>query len=68
MTTKNYEKIKNEIKHELMQEFVFPILRNMKDSEGEYKEKFVKEVLKAAKEKPKYVYNPKTFLRQIGHK
>ncbi len=68
MTTKNYEKIKNEIKHELMQEFVFPILRNMKDSEGEYKEKFVKEVLRAAKEKPKYVYNPKTFLRQIGHK
>ena len=68
MTTKNYEKIKNEIKHELMQEFVFPILRNMKDSEGEYKEKFVKEVLKAAKEKPKYVYSPKTFLRKIGYK
>ena len=68
MTIKNYEKIKNEIKHELIQEFVFPILRNMKDSEGEYKEKFVKEVLRAAKEKPKYVYNPKTFLRQIGYK
>lgn len=68
MTTKNYEKIKKEIKQELMQEFVFPILRNMKDSEGEYKESFVKEVLKAAKEKPKYVYNSKTFLRQIGHK
>jgi len=68
MTTKNYEKIKQEIKHELMEEFVFPILKNMKDSEGEYKEAFVKEVLKAAKEKPKYVFNPKTFLRQIGHK
>ena len=68
MTTKNYEKIKNEIKYELMQEFLFPILKNMKDSEGEYNPKFVKEVLKAAKEKPEYVYNPKTFLRQIGHK
>jgi len=68
MTTKNYEKIKNEIKHELMQEFVFPILRNMKDSEGEYREEFVTSVLKAAREKPKYVYNSKTFLRQISHK
>lgn len=66
MTIKTYEKIKREIKHELIQEFVFPVLRNIKDAEGEYKEKFVKEVLKAAQEKPKYVYNPKTFLRQIG--
>lgn len=68
MTTKHYEKIKEEIKQELIEEFIFPILRNVKDAEGEYKEKFVKEVLKAAKEKPKYVYNPKTFLRQIGYK
>ena len=51
-----------------MQEFVFPILKNMKDPEGEYNPKFVKEILKAAKEKPKYLYNPKTFLSQIGHK
>jgi len=68
MTTKAYEKIKREIKHELIEEFVFPILRNVEDSEGEYKEEFVKEVLKAAQEKPRYVYNPKTFLRQIGHR
>lgn len=68
MTTKTYEKIKREIKQELIKEFVFPILRNVKDGEGEYKEAFVKEVLRAAKEKPKYVYSPKTFLRQIGHK
>lgn len=68
MTIQSYEKIKKEIKQELLKEFVFPILRNMKDAEGEYKEKFIKEVLKASKEKPKYVYNPKTFLRQIGYK
>lgn len=68
MTTKTYEKIKKEIKRELIKEFVFPILRDMKDAEGKYKEKFVKEVLKAAKEKPKYIYDPKTFLRQIGYK
>ena len=68
MTTQNYEKIKKEIKQELIKEFVFPILRNMKDSEGEYKEEFIRDVLRATKEKPKYVYNPKTFLRQIGHK
>jgi hypothetical protein len=66
MTTKTYEKIKREIKQELIKEFVFPILRNVKDAEGEYKEEFVKEVLKAAQEKPKHVYSPKTFLRQIG--
>lgn len=65
MTTKTYEKIKREIKQELIEEFVFPILRDVKDTEGEYKEGFVKEVLKAAQKKPKYVYNPKTFLRQI---
>lgn len=68
MTTKSYAKIKREIKQELIEEFIFPILKNVKDAEGEYKEEFVKEVLKAAMEKPKYVYNPKTFLRQIGHK
>jgi len=68
MTIQNYEKIKKEIKQELIKEFVFPILRNMKDSEGEYKEEFVRGVLRAAKEKPKYRYDSKTFLRQIGYK
>lgn len=68
MTTKTYEKIKREIKRELVREFVFPILRDMKDAEGEYKEAFVTRVLKSASEKPQHVYNPKTFLRQIGHK
>lgn len=66
MTIKTYEKIKREIKYEIIEEFVLPILRNVKDAEGEYKENFVKEVLRAAKETPKYVYNSKTFLHQIG--
>ena len=66
MTTKTYEKIKKEIKRELFQEFVLPLLRNVKDPEGEYKEEFVKRVLRALREKPIYVYNPKTFLRQIS--
>ena len=66
MTTKTYEKIKKEIKQELLREFVLPILREVKNTEGEYKEKFIKDVQRAAKEKPIYVYNPKTFLYQIA--
>ena len=69
MTTKTYEKIKKEIKQELLREFVLPILREVKDAEGEYKEKFVKEVLKAAKEKPKYEFkDPASFMKHIRFK
>ncbi|MEK7086794.1 MAG: hypothetical protein AAB935_00865 [Patescibacteria group bacterium] len=68
MSTKTLEKVKAEIKREILQEFVLPILREVKDAEGEYKAAFVKKVLKAAKEKPIFVYNPKTFLRQIKAK
>lgn len=68
MTIKTYEKIKREIKEELLHEFVFPILRDVKDSDGEYKEEFVNRVLKEGREKPVYVYNPKTFLREIAKK
>jgi len=66
MSTKTYEKIKKEIKEELLQEFVIPILRDVRDSEGEYEPAFVRRVLRAAKEKPIYTYNSKTFLQQIG--
>jgi len=66
MSTKTIERIKGEIKRELLQEFVLPILREVKDAEGEYKKSFVKKVLRAAKEKTIYVYDPKTFLRQIA--
>lgn len=68
MTNQTYQKIKKEIKQELLKEFVFPILKNIKDPEGEYKKQFVKEILKAAKEKPTYTYNFKSFLRQIGER
>lgn len=68
MTTKIYEKVKKEIKQELMDEFILPILRGVKDTEGEYREEFIKRVLKAVKERPKYTYNPKTFLQQLAGK
>ena len=68
MTTKTYEKIKREIKEELLQEFVFPILRDVKDSDGEYKEEFIGRVLREGRERPIYVYNPRTFLREIAKK
>lgn len=66
MTTKVYEKIKKEIKRELLQEFLLPMLKEVQNTEGEYKERFVKDVLRAAKEKPIYLYDPKTFLQQIA--
>lgn len=68
MTNQNYQRIKKEIKQKLLEEFVLPILKNLKAPEGEYEKKFVNEILKAAKEKPIYTYNPKNFLYQIGSK
>ncbi len=65
MTQKTLERVKAEIKREIIQEFVLPILREVKDADGDYKETFVKQMLKAAKEKPIYVYDSKAFLRQI---
>lgn len=66
MTIKMYDKIKKEIKKELLEELVNPILKELKDSEGEYRESFVKQILEAAQEKPIYSYDSKTFLRQIS--
>jgi len=60
--------MKREIKSELLQEFVLTILKDVRDQEGEYNLVFVRRILKAAKEKPIYIYNPKTFLRQISGK
>ena len=54
-----------EIKRELLQEFVLPILKDIRDAEGDYKEKFVRTMLKVARQLPVCTYNPKTFLRQI---
>lgn len=66
MTTATIQKLKREIKKELFEEFILPMLENSKDPEGEYREDFVREVLKAAKEKPTRKYNPKNFLKQIS--
>lgn len=51
-----------------MKEIVSPLLKELKDPEGEYKKEFVEGVLRAAKEKPIYAYNPKTFLKHIRGK
>jgi len=66
MSTATIEKIKKEIKQELLREFILPMLGKSKDSEGEYKEGFIKRVLKIAKEKPKHKYNSKNFLKLVG--
>lgn len=68
MTNQTYQRIKREIKQELLEEFVLPILKNLKDPEGEYKKNFINEILKAGGEKPIYTYNHKSFLHQIGNK
>ena len=68
MLTKTYDKLKKEIKEELFVEFVFPVLRDIQDAEGEYRDEFVKSALKALGEKPIYAYNPRTFLRQIAYR
>ena len=52
MTIATVQKLKREIKKELIEEFILPILKNFKDSEGEYKESFVKKVIKVSQEKP----------------
>ncbi len=44
MTTALVQKIKSEIKEELIKEFILPLLENSKDSEGKYKESFIKEM------------------------
>jgi hypothetical protein len=52
MTIVTYNKIKNELKKELIMEFINPLLTDLKDAEGTYKESFVADVLKASREKP----------------
>ena len=66
MTSKTYIKMKQELKKEFLEEFIMPILKEVKDSEGEYKQEFVNEILRSAEEKPIFTYNPKTFLKEIS--
>lgn len=69
MSTETIQKLKKELKRELKQElikeFVAPLLRGTKDPEGEYRPKFIKRILKAEKEKPKYRFDSKTFLKAL---
>ncbi|MGC8982107.1 MAG: hypothetical protein ACP5JU_04135 [Minisyncoccia bacterium] len=69
MITKNLEKIYQEIKSlkketQALKKLIFLTL---KDSEGEYKNSFVKRILTKARSKPKFKFtNKKDFLKQIS--
>lgn len=58
--------LKRELKQELIKEFVAPLLKGIKDPEGEYRPEFVKRILKAEKEKPKYRFDSKTFWKALS--
>lgn len=69
MTTQTAEKIYKEVKAlrqetKTLKELFFLILR---DPEGEYKESFIRRVLKKSRSKPKFAFVDKnTFLKQIA--
>lgn len=69
MTTKALQQKTRELERELGLLRSFVIGQFGDDPEGEYNPKFVKEILMAAKEKPKYEFkNGKSFLKQIRGK
>ncbi|MSU54801.1 MAG: hypothetical protein EXS48_03165 [Candidatus Staskawiczbacteria bacterium] len=69
MTTKSLQQKTNKLERELELLRSFVIGQFGGDPEGEYNPKFVKEILKAAKEKPKYEFKDgKSFLKQIRGK
>ena len=49
MTTAIIQKLKKEIKQELLEEFILPMMESSKDTEGDCRESFVKRILKASK-------------------
>ncbi len=69
MPTQTAEKIYKEVKElrretKTLKELVFLVL---KDSEGEYKESFIKKIVKKYQNKPQFVFiNKKDFLKQIS--
>ena len=69
MSVQTAQKIYKEVKAlreetRKLKELVFLVLR---DSEGEYKDSFAKEIFKKAHSKPRFVYtDKKNFLRQIS--
>ena len=66
MTIATIQKLKREIKKELIDEFIRPFLEQNRDPEGEYKPEFIAEILRIAEEKPTHKYDPKTFLKLIS--
>ncbi len=69
MTTKTLHKKTRALEKEVELLRSFMIGQIGRDSEGEYNPDFVEEILKAAKEKPKYEFkDSKSFLKQIRGK
>ena len=67
MTTTTYEKLKMEIKQELFKELSGLVVRNSKDSEGEYQRGFIKKIIRIAGKKDDYrKYDKKNFLKIIS--
>lgn len=67
MITAVIQKIKEEVKREILEEFISPFLKEIKDPEGEYRPEFVRKILKIARSTtiPKK-YHKKTFLKSIS--
>ena len=69
MTTKTLHKKTRELEREIELLRSFMIGQFGRDPEGEYNPDFVEEILKAAKEKPKYEFkDAESFLKQIQGK
>ena len=68
MTTATYEKLKGELKKELFKELSSLLVREYKDPEGEYRQEFIKKILKisSAKEHRYHQYRKKNFLKLIS--
>ncbi|MBI3638471.1 hypothetical protein HY227_01885 [Candidatus Wolfebacteria bacterium] len=70
MTTTTKEKLNTEIKSlkeevKMVRSMVISIIG--RDKEGSYNPKFVKEILSATKEKPRFLFvNPKDFLAKLN--
>ncbi|MDE1975235.1 MAG: hypothetical protein KGI49_01855 [Patescibacteria group bacterium] len=67
MTTKMLERSVRKLTREVesLRSFVIAIVSN-RDDEGEYKPEFVKEILKASREKPEFKYAGKGSLLKLA--
>ena len=69
--TEQIKKLNKEVKqlhqeHQDLAKFVLKSVAIDKDEEGEYLPEFIERILRAEKEKSKYRYNSKTFLKLIA--